>query len=162
MDFNTAIQYVLRYEGGLVDDPKDTGGITKYGISLRAYPALGRDGIVNLTVDAAKKIYKSDYWNLMHCDELPPYLRLMALDCAVNQGVGYSSKALQGSVGAYPDGVLGPKTLAAVKAADPEDALHKYTVQRLLRYSEHPQWVRYKSGWVDRLIHVTIACTGDL
>ena len=60
---------------GYVNDPKDPGGETNYGISKRAYPDVD---IKNLTEDGAKDIYKRDYWDKNKCEDLsedrPPYL----------------------------------------------------------------------------------------
>ena len=39
-NFPDCIAHVLAAEGGLVNDPKDPGGVTKFGISQRSYPAL--------------------------------------------------------------------------------------------------------------------------
>ena len=36
--FERAIDKTLAWEGGYVNDPKDPGGETKYGISKRAHP----------------------------------------------------------------------------------------------------------------------------
>lgn len=49
--FPDCIAHVLAAEGGLVNHPKDPGGVTKFGISQRAYPALN---IRELTPEAAK------------------------------------------------------------------------------------------------------------
>ena len=49
--FPDCISHVLAAEGGLVNDPKDPGGVTKFGISQRSYPALN---IRELTPDDAK------------------------------------------------------------------------------------------------------------
>ena len=38
--FEQCIDHVLKHEGGYVDDPKDLGGETNFGISKRAYPEL--------------------------------------------------------------------------------------------------------------------------
>ena len=57
--FHDCIAHVLAAEGGLVNDPKDPGGVTKFGISQRSYPALD---IRALTLDDAKTIYQRDYW----------------------------------------------------------------------------------------------------
>ena len=38
MDFDQAFERVIGHEGGYVNDPRDPGGETKYGISRRAYP----------------------------------------------------------------------------------------------------------------------------
>jgi len=57
-NFERCIAFVLRHEGGYVNDPRDPGGETKYGISKRAYPGLD---IKNLTEEQAKEIYRQDY-----------------------------------------------------------------------------------------------------
>lgn len=57
--FERAFSCVLQNEGVYVNDPSDSGGETKYGISKRSYPNLD---IKNLTLEEAKKIYFCDYW----------------------------------------------------------------------------------------------------
>ena len=52
-DFNEIIEKVLEHEGGYVNDPKDLGGETKYGITKRFYPDID---IKNLTIEQAKDI----------------------------------------------------------------------------------------------------------
>lgn len=155
MDFERAVKHVLEYEGGLVDHPKDPGGVTKYGISLRAYPHLGADGIRNLTVEQAKAIYKKDYWDATKCSEIPSGMRLMLFDCAVNQGVGYATKAFQTSVSAKPDGAIGPRTLAAARSADEERAVQKFAFARYSRYSNNRNFNVFGMGWMRRLLAVT-------
>jgi lysozyme family protein len=156
MNFRQAVTHIFKYEGGLVDHPKDPGGITKFGISLRAYPDLGADGIRRLTKKDASGIYKRDYWDTMYCDDLPNELRLMAFDCAVNQGVNYARKALQTSLSVVADGVIGPKTLAAAKSVDPERAVHKFAMNRFLRYMRNRNWRTFGEGWMSRLLSVTM------
>lgn len=90
--FDSAIGDVLRAEGGYVNDPVDRGGATKYGISQKAYPKLD---IANLTEAQAREIYKRDYWDKIGADALPENLRELAFDAAVNQGVGWTKKALK-------------------------------------------------------------------
>lgn len=156
MDFRTAVEHVFMFEGGLVDHPKDPGGVTKYGISLRAYPDLGEKGIRNLSKDDAAKIYKRDYWDALKCNELPEPFRLMIFDCAVNQGVGYARKALQTAVSVRADGVLGPQTMAAVKQTNEVRAVHRIAMNRYLRYSRNPNWGVFGEGWMSRLLSVTL------
>ena len=157
MDFKTALEYILDFEGGLVDHPKDPGGITKFGISLRAYPNLGREGIRNLTKDKAAKIYETDYWDAMRCDELPTGIRLMAFDCAVNQGVGYARRCLQAAASVPVDGVVGPLTMEAVLQRDPEVLANRMANNRYLRYRRNKNWNVFGDGWMARLLHVSIA-----
>lgn len=156
MDFQTALEHIFLFEGGLVDHPKDPGGITKFGISLRAYPHLGTEGIRNLTKEQAAEIYKKDYWDATKCDELPSGLRLMVFDCAVNQGVGYASKALQTAVSVRADGIIGPQTLRAVQSVNVERAVHRFAMNRFLRYERNPNWKVFGEGWMSRLLSVTM------
>ena len=55
-------------EGGLVSDPDDRGGMTKFGISQRAHPELD---IPNLTKEEAKQVYFEDYWVGGHVNRVP-------------------------------------------------------------------------------------------
>ena len=57
--FDQAIEVILKHEGGYANNPNDSGGETKYGISKRSYPELNIRG---LTRDYAKKIYEQDFW----------------------------------------------------------------------------------------------------
>ena len=56
---------IFAHEGGYVNDQKDSGGETKYGISKRSYPNLD---IKNLTKKQATDIYKVDFYNKMKID----------------------------------------------------------------------------------------------
>jgi len=120
-NFPAALKRTLKYEGGYSNNPADPGGPTMKGVTLNRYSAfLGRQA----TVDELKAIpeshllaiYSSGYWDLCKCDSLPPGLDACVFDWAVNSGPGKAVKALQRLSGATPDGVVGPKTLAAVTA----------------------------------------------
>lgn len=90
--FDSFIDKLLKREGGYVNDPDDRGGETKYGISKKANPDVD---IASLTIDAAKSIYKSRYWDAIGADGLPADMRELAFDAAVNHGVGWTKSALK-------------------------------------------------------------------
>lgn len=151
MSWDKAIEFVLSYEGGYVDDQFDPGGATNFGISQKAYPGLN---IKELTVEKAKEIYKKDYWDACHCDELPPEFALAVFDCAVNQGVGKAKRLLQISVFVEVDGVVGPKTIAAAfKAESP--GIRRFLANRLVDYNnlmiEREALRRYAFNWFFRV-----------
>ena len=157
MDFDTAVLHILEFEGGLIDHPKDPGGITKYGISLRAFPELGEEGIRSLTKQQAMDIYRDDYWYAAHCGDLPASLRLMVFDCAVNQGVSFAIRATQAAVSVQVDGQYGKRTKAAVQACTPEETLRKVAHNRYYRYRRNKNWETFGDGWMARLLSVSLA-----
>ena len=166
-NFDRAIAIVLREEcgpgpdaTGLVDNPGDPGGLTKYGISQRAFPKVD---IRNLTRDAAVEIYRCDYWAVAHCDEIPWPLCLFVFDHAVNAGVGGAIRLLQGVCGGKVDGAWGPLTAEAVAgrcARAPMFELGRsYNVARVQAYlGMSPMLVsRFGVGWCGRVAAVALA-----
>lgn len=91
------MEFLLKWEGGYVNDPKDPGGETKYGISKKAYPD---EDIKNLSPERALQIYASDYWDKAGCDAVPYPLNVVVFDSAVNCGVGMSRLWLKDSLDA--------------------------------------------------------------
>lgn len=154
MSLDRAFELVIEAEGGYVNDPRDPGGETKFGISRRAYPTLDIKG---LTREQAKEIYERDYWLAAKCQLLPWPLSAVVFDCAVNQGVGTAITLLQKALGLTQDGVVGPKTLAAAKASG-EEGVALYLAERTLRYTRTSGWVIYGRGWVKRLFLLTLEC----
>ncbi len=75
-DFQKAVDDLIdNWEGGFVDDPEDPGGMTKYGICARSYPAVD---IRNLTRDDAVAIYFRDFWQKYHLDIACPDTQIRA------------------------------------------------------------------------------------
>lgn len=152
MNFDTAFQNVIGVEGGYVNNKNDNGGETKFGISKRAYPNLD---IAELTLDEAKQIYKRDYWDRIKGDQLPYALAEFVFDYAVNSGVITAIKALQRSVGALPDGVIGPKTIACVQQKGALQTVRIMFVDRAMLFAHHEDLEEFGHGWFARLFDVT-------
>lgn len=146
MNFDKAFEIIIGHEGGYVNDHRDPGGETKYGISKRAYPAVD---IYNLTLDHAKLIYKRDYWDAVDAESIPGVARLMVFDCAVNCGVTTAKKLLQRAVGTKDDGVIGPKTRAAISATP--DIEQRFAGFWLQYYTDLKGFETYGKGWVRRV-----------
>lgn len=141
----------MRWEGGLVDHPSDPGGITNYGISIRAYPQLGREGILNMTHDEAAKIYYKDYWTPNIPDFLPESARILIFDSAVNQGSSFAKKCLQRAVRATPDGVIGPETRRKCAKVPERTLCMNIAVERALHYARLSIFKTFGKGWMRRL-----------
>lgn len=146
--FDKALAFVLKHEGGYVDDPRDPGGETNFGISKAAYPGVD---IKALTRDGAAAIYRRDYWDRSGCGNLPAAVAFFHFDTAVNQGPGTAAKFLQLAAGVEADGKIGLKTLAAVQRARPADLLVEYAARRADHYGRLPHSPTYGLGWMRRL-----------
>ncbi|QFS87582.1 MULTISPECIES: glycoside hydrolase family 108 protein [unclassified Marinobacter] len=146
--FEVAMEHVFHWEGGYVNDPRDPGGETKYGISKRAYPTVD---IANLTKAQAREIYRRDYWEACRCGELPGPLALMVFDSAVNQGQGRAKRLLQASLGVKQDGIVGPMTLGAAHEAPLNVVMLQYSVRRALHYVNLSTFKHFGKGWLSRL-----------
>jgi len=151
-NFEKALSHVLQNEGGYVNDPDDKGGETKYGISKRSYP---KEDIKNLTIDRAKQIYKSDFWDKIKGDYIQnDELALNVFDFAVNAGVGTSVKALQEALNISDDGVLGNGTLSAMAVINFPDLIKRFVKFRNLHYVDivikDPVKIKYLKGWISR------------
>lgn len=148
MDFDKAFERVIGHEGGYVNDPRDPGGETKYGISKRAYPFAD---IKNLTLDQAKEIYRRDYWDRLHLDELPDAIHFDMFDAAVNSGVSAAAKFLQRAAGTTADGVIGKLTISAANGIDPHLLDKRLAGYRLQYLCDLPTFPTFGKGWVRRV-----------
>jgi lysozyme family protein len=158
--FDTCATITLAHEGPFSCDHADpgnwTGGAvgsgrlvgTAWGISAASYPDLD---IPHLSREAALAIYERDYWQKYHDDDLPPGLALLHFDAAVNNGPGRANKWLQQAVFVYPDGTIGPVTLAAVAARSWQDTARAFMAFRLLFMTGLATWKIFGAGWSRRL-----------
>ena len=172
-----ATQIVAR-EGGYVNDPDDPGGATNYGVTIgtmqRLKKDINRDGRVNvadvkaLTRSQATQIFIEHYFHRPRLAELPEAVQASVFDMYVNAGTN-AVKILQRLVSrmGFPcddDGVVGPKTIAAVTAAAaaaPRHLADAYGIARRNYYyalaDQRPASRKYarrkdggKGGWITR------------
>jgi len=148
MTFDDVFSRLIDHEGGYVNDPRDPGGETKYGISKRAYPGVN---IATLTLDQAKVIYKRDYWDRARCSELPHQVAFQVFDTAVNSGIGQSIRFLQRAVGVADDGQVGPLTINAVRRMDAEAVAARFNGHRLEFMTKLSTWDVFGKGWARRV-----------
>jgi lysozyme family protein len=152
MNFDQAFDILLGHEGGYSNNPFDPGGETNWGITVAVARVHGYTGSMrSLSKSTAKDIYRKDYWDAIRADELPELIRYAVFDAAVNSGVKQSAKWLQQASGATPDGIIGPKTLAAVRAMDQQELLRKLLAQRLQFFTNLKTWDSFGKGWARRI-----------
>jgi len=119
-------------EGGAkyVNNPKDPGGETKYGIAKRSHPTIN---IAELSESDAKAIYIREYWDPLSLSDAPYTWALVTFDCAVNQGVG---------------------TARILRETSP--TIPVFMAKRALKYAREPQeqLQQFGLGWMTRLFLV--------
>ena len=154
-NFDTALQHVLKSEGGYVNNKLDPGGMTNLGVTARTWSdwvghAPSEKEMRELTPEKVAPLYKRKYWDAIKGDDLPSGVDYCVFDCAVNSGPGRAAKILQETVGVKPDGGIGPITLAAVKSLDPVVLINKYTEKRLAFWQSLPTFDTFGKGWTRR------------
>lgn len=123
---NGIIEEIISVEGGYVNDPRDRGGETKYGITVAVARADGYSGpMIDLPRDRAFDIYKRRYVVAPGFDKVAAInaeIGAEVVDTGVNMGPAVAGKFLQralnavNSAGLVVDGQVGPASVAALKA----------------------------------------------
>lgn len=153
-NFQAALAFTLSQEGGWSDRADDPGGPTNQGITLATWQAVWgdaetKDDLRRMTDAQRDAIYRARYWNETRADDLPAGVDLAVFDLAVNAGPGVAGKMLQHVVGAVQDGDIGPLTIAAARAADPQQTITLICGNRIVYYQslKRPEFI---DGWTAR------------
>lgn len=137
--FKKALGFVLKMEGGFVNDPNDRGGATNKGITQTTYNSyLRKKGrptkdVRNITDAEVEDIYYNSYWLTAGCDKMLPIFAVYCFDTAVNMGVGRVKPLLQ-----------------ACKYTDPD----VFIIERIRKYKEFAKnqtQRKFLFGWLNRV-----------
>jgi lysozyme family protein len=136
-NFNKAMEFILKWEGGYVNDPKDPGGETNFGISKKGWPHVD---IKNLTKVKAKDIYRDGYWVIFRCNSYPWPFSVAVLDTYVQHLPSVAEKM--------------------VKEAnnDLRALLEARRVFYLKLIAKKPDLAKYKKGWFNRINDLAKFC----
>lgn len=148
-EFDVYCEYILnKWESVLVNNRTEH---SKFAICKEWYP---NEDIDNMNINRAMDIIYNDYWIKYNIHKLPEHLRMMVLDCAINQGQPTSIRLLQQAAGVPIDGINGPKTQEAAEKVtiDAYYELRKMQYQFSARGEGRAQ---YLAGWMNRLNDVT-------
>lgn len=164
--FTRAFSYVYGNEQGYVSDPDDSGGPTNYGVTIktleqwRGRPVTAED-VKRLEIVEAMSILKKLYWNALRCDEVSNDAVAMVLfDAGVLFGLSGAVRSLQKSLVALGadikvDGVMGPKTLAALNSTTAGKLVDIFSAQLKNRIKSivlaRPEKQKFIKGWTYRI-----------
>ena len=114
------INDILIVEGDkYTNDPADSGGPTKYGITEAVARAFGYTGrMQDLPRQVAFDIYASKYWDKVRGDDMPDNVAAEVVDTGVNCGINRAGRFLQRSLNVLTpgkalvvDGIIGSGTI---------------------------------------------------
>lgn len=153
---DSLLPYILKFEGGFVNDHADAGGATNKGVTIATWRQVGydKDGDGDIDVadlkmltnaDVRNRVLKPAFWDRWKADRIKSQgVANILVDWVWGSGK-HGIVIPQRLLGVVPDGIVGEKTLAAVNAAAPRqlfDAilearkkfLHDITNQSIARY----------------------------
>ena len=159
-DYRKLKPFILRWEGGYINDQADLGKQTNKGVTLSTYRSVfGK----NKTVSDLKKItdkqwefiFKKFYWDKWKADDIKDQnvanILVDWLWCSGSYGIKIPQRVLGVSV----DGIVGSKTIAAINARDGRELFdtikqeRKDFIDRICQ--TRPQNRKFKNGWMNRI-----------
>jgi lysozyme family protein len=155
---------VLKHEGGFVNHPKDPGGMTNLGVTRTNWELYLDHDVTEadmraLTPEMVKPFYKKNYWDKIRGDELPSGVDYAAYDLAVNSGTGRAAKYLQQIAGVTADGVIGPRSMEAIKKCDAEGVVDEICNMRMTFLKGLGTFETFGKGWTIRVNDVKAKAT---
>ena len=157
-NFAAALKVELTYEGGKDDDPIDPGGRTNQGIIQRVYDAyrlrkrLPKRDVFLMDNSERDEIYRTQYFDKIRFNELPPGVDLVVVDGAINSGVSQSIKWVQRALNLTADGVLGEVTMQRILDHPDHDVLIKGILDRRRAFLKALKtFYHFGKGWMARV-----------
>lgn len=149
--------FILKWEGGFVDDPLDRGGATNKGITIGTFRNFyGKDATVeqlkHITDEQWLHIFKSGYWDKWKADDIENQsIADIVVDWAWASGTVTSIKQVQKILGVAVDGIVGNDTLTAINIAGQRSLFVKIHNKRI-EFVENivkrdPSQARFLKGW---------------
>ena len=159
-DYRKLKPFILRWEGGYINDQADLGKQTNKGVTLSTYRSVfGKNKTVSdlkkITDEQWEFIFKKFYWDKWKADDIKDQnvanILVDWLWCSGSYGIKIPQRVLGVSV----DGIVGSKTIAAINARDGRELFdtikqeRKYYIDRICQ--TRPQNKKFKKGWLNRI-----------
>ena len=155
-NFEKSLELVLQHEGGYINHPSDPGGMTNLGVTQRVWEdyvghKVDEATMRSLTKEMVSPLYRKQYWDAVHGDQLPSGADYLAFDFSVNAGAFRSIKTLQRALNITADGVIGPVTLKAIQDANAEEFINNFTNAKEVFYRNLSNFPTFGRGWLNRV-----------
>jgi lysozyme family protein len=160
IEFEDALKFVLKWEGGFTNHPKDPGGATNKGITQKVYdvykvsrkhPKMSVKHILDFEV---KEIYETKYWDLVRAKWLKAPLGLVMFDTAVNFGPAGAIRRLQKALRLNITGTWTQEISDVIHECDAgKVALEICKLRKIwrnYRVKQNPSQKVFLQGWLNR------------
>jgi lysozyme family protein len=160
IEFEDALKFVLKWEGGFTNHPKDPGGATNKGITQKVYdvykvsrkhPKMSVKHILDFEV---KDIYETKYWDLVRAKWLKAPLGLVMFDTAVNFGPAGAIRRLQKALKVTITGTWTQEISDVIHECDAgKVALEICKLRKIwrnYRVKKNPSQKVFLKGWLNR------------
>lgn len=166
-DFLTAFERAIKAEGGykLHNVSGDRGGMTYAGIARNMNPHWPGwkylDQGDTPPSELVRQFYREGWWTPIMGDQIVDQRVAYSLYSFATNSSAYKTpktavRLAQLVVGTTPDGVMGPKTVAAINATDPRLFLSLYALARIARYrdivAKDRTQQKFLLGWINRTL----------
>lgn len=159
-DYRKLKPFILRWEGGYINDQADLGKQTNKGVTLSTYRSVfGKNKTVSdlkkITDEQWEFIFKKYYWDKWKADDIKDQnvanILVDWLWCSGSYGIKIPQKVLGVSI----DGIVGTKTIAAINARDGRELFDTIRQERKDYIDSicqaRPQNMKFKKGWLNRI-----------
>lgn len=164
-DVKKLVPFILKWEGGFVNDPDDLGGATNKGITIatyehyckkKDYPKPTIDRLKNISDEQWTDILKTLYWDKWQADRIINQSVANILVDWVWASGSYGIKLPQKLLGVKIDGIVGNKTLAAVNEYKDQFELFQLIRKERIDFIDRicfsrPANGKFKKGWMNRI-----------
>jgi lysozyme family protein len=158
-DLAHSLDLIFDSEKGFANHPKDPGGPTQDGVTLRTLIAYRGHSVTveelkQLSHEERNAIFTEQYAEPVNFDDLPAGVDYCVLDASVNSGPNRAGRILQAALGMKGrdlDGVIGKHTLAEIHNEEPDDLIYKYCNARLAFMKSLKNWGSFGKGWSNRV-----------
>lgn len=168
--------FILSFEGGFVNNPNDKGKETNKGVTIATWRKVGydKDGDGDIDVDdlklitdqeAVDAVLRPHYWNRWKADQIKSQsLANILVDWVWGSGA-HGIKIPQQLLDVPADGIVGPKTLAALNARKPEAFFNLIKNRREQFFNtivkKDPSQKVFLKGWLRRLNSINFGYLKD-
>lgn len=158
-DYKKLKPIILKWEGNWANVPGDKGGCTMRGVTIATFRAhYGKSktcaDLKKLSDEQWNHIFIESYWKKWHADEIKSQsIANLLVDWYWTSGV-YGIKFPQRILGVRDDGVVGPKTIAAINKYPNQKELFMKLWNRRKRHFEglgRGANAKFLRGWLNRL-----------